>query len=251
MHKILANTIFLGKDLVNLTECHSTNSVAASMIRSGQFSEGTVIVSEVQSEGRGQRSNSWHAAPGLNLTFSIIFKPTFLPVNQQFNLNMAMANGVVQALRDIHPKIQIKWPNDFLHENGNKLGGILIENTISNHLFDTSVVGIGINVNQLEFPIENAISLAGITGKTYDLEWLLKQLLVPIEKQYLKLKSGFHQSIKDSFMGHLYRLGEWASYDDGKPFIGKILGLGPHGHLSIMKQNGKIQSYDFKQIKFI
>ncbi|NHE58154.1 biotin--[acetyl-CoA-carboxylase] ligase [Cyclobacterium plantarum] len=251
MHKILANTIFLGKDLVNLTECHSTNSFAASMIKSGQFSEGTVIVAEVQTKGRGQRNNSWHAAPGLNLTFSIIFKPNYLHVDQQFDLNMAMAFGVLEVLQNIHPKIQIKWPNDFLDVNGNKLGGMLIENTISGNLFDTSIVGIGINVNQMEFPVENAISLAGITGKTFDLEWLLEQLLVSIEKQYLLLKNGSHQSIKDSYMDHLFRMGVWASYDDGEPFIGKILGVGPYGHLSIMKQNGKIQSYDFKQIKFI
>lgn len=251
MHKILANTTFLGKDLVNLTECHSTNDVAISMIKSGKFREGMVVVSDVQTRGKGQRSNTWIAAAGMNLTFSIVFQPCFLPISQQFIFNMAIANGVLSALQNLASSIQIKWPNDFLDLNGNKLGGMLIENTISGHLFDTSVVGIGINVNQLEFPIRNARSLANLTGKTFNLERLLGELLFFIEEEYLKLKNGAQDTIKETYLDNLYRFAEWATYDDGEIFTGKILGIGPSGHLQMMKQNGKIQSYDLKQIKFI
>jgi len=157
----------------------------------------------------------------------------------------------LSALQNLVSSIQIKWPNDFLDLNGSKLGGMLIENTISGNLFDTSVVGIGINVNQLEFPFRNATSLANLTGKTFNLERLLGELLFFIEEEYLKLKNGAQDTIKETYLDNLYRFDEWANYDDGEIFTGKILGIGPSGHLQMMKQNGKIQSYDLKQIKFI
>ncbi|SHN08499.1 BirA family transcriptional regulator, biotin operon repressor / biotin-[acetyl-CoA-carboxylase] ligase [Cyclobacterium lianum] len=251
MHKILANTIFLGKDLINLTECHSTNEIARNLIKNGAYREGTVVITDKQTRGKGQRNSTWHAATGLNLTFSIILTPGFLPVHQHFYFNMAMANGVLSGLATLYGEVQIKWPNDFLSAEGKKLGGMLIENSLSGRLFDTSVIGIGINVNQFSFPVPNATSLASLTGKSYELAMVLAALLGALEEQYLKLKDGALEAIKRRYLDHLYRLGSWAEYNDGHQFTGKILGVAPSGHLLISKQNGETQSYEPKQIRFI
>ena len=78
MHKILANTVFLGKEIINLTDCHSTNEVALSMVRSGLAKDGVVVITSNQTKGKGQRGNKWISPPGQNLTFSMVFTPRFL-----------------------------------------------------------------------------------------------------------------------------------------------------------------------------
>ncbi|WP_162340334.1 MULTISPECIES: biotin--[acetyl-CoA-carboxylase] ligase [Cyclobacterium] len=251
MHKILANTVFLGKDLQILTDCHSTNDLAVSRLRSGMAAEGTVILTHHQTQGRGQRTNTWHAKPGLNLTFSMIFKPDFLKVDQQFVLNMAIALGVQKELCRLVSGITIKWPNDFLSPEGKKIGGMLIENTLSANRIAASVAGIGINVNQHEFPVPMATSLANLTNKSYSLEQLLECLLISVERYYLRLKAGDQEAIHKEYLSQLHRFGTWASYEDEQVFTGKIVGVGKHGHLKIKKQNGTTSSYDLKQIRFI
>ncbi len=251
MHKILANTVFLGKDLQILTDCHSTNDVAVSRLRSGMATEGTVILTHNQTQGRGQRSNTWHAKPGLNLTFSMVFKPNFLSVDRQFVFNMAIALGVQKELCRLVTGITIKWPNDFLSPEGKKIGGMLIENTLSANRIAASVAGIGINVNQREFPVPETTSLANLTNKSYSLEQLLENLMVSVETYYLKLKAGEQETIHEEYLSQLYQFGTWASYEDEQVFTGKILGVGKHGHLKIEKQNGTMASYDLKQIRFI
>ncbi|MDN3690661.1 biotin--[acetyl-CoA-carboxylase] ligase [Cyclobacterium jeungdonense] len=251
MHKILANTGFLGKDLQILTDCHSTNESAVSRLRSGKAKEGTVILTHNQTQGRGQRGNRWHSKPGMNLTFSMVFKPDFLSVDRQFLLNMAIALGVQKALCRLVSGINIKWPNDFLSAEGKKIGGMLVENTLSGNRIVASVVGIGVNVNQHEFSVPEATSLANLSGKAYSLDQLLEILLVSVEDYYLKLKSGEQEIIQKEYLSQLYRFGTWASYEDDEVFTGKIVDVGIHGRLIITKQNGTIASYDLKQIRFI
>lgn len=251
MHKILANTVFLGKDLQILTDCHSTNQTALTLLRSGDAKEGTVILTYNQTQGKGQRNNRWHSKPGLNLTFSMIFTPDFLSVDQQFLLNMAIALGVQTEMCRWVNGISIKWPNDFLSAEGKKIGGMLIENKIFRNQIVASVAGIGVNINQHEFPVSNATSLANLTNKTYSLVQLLETLLVSVEKYYLRLKGGEEEIIQNEYLNQLYRFETWASYENEEVFTGKIVGVGKYGHIKIVKQNGTVASYDLKQIRFI
>jgi BirA family biotin operon repressor/biotin-[acetyl-CoA-carboxylase] ligase len=250
MHKILANTIFLGKETINLTDCHSTNEVALSMVRSGTAKEGTVINTPNQTKGKGQRGNQWLSQEGLNLTFSMVFFPTFLSVDNQFILNMAMAIGVQDGLERFVNDIKVKWPNDFFHD-GRKLGGMLIENRLKGQFLESSVVGVGININQIDFKVENAVSLSHIFGSKLELHVVLNEILEKVEKQYLLLKSKSFNSIKDKYLSSLFGYGEWETYDDGEIFKGKISGVGNFGHLEMCKQNGQLKRYELKQISWV
>ena len=151
MYKIQPNTLFTGKIIKYLPTCHSTNDIAAEMIQSQEVFEGTIIITDHQTTGRGQRGNSWEAAIGQNLTLSLILKPTFLRASDQFQLNVAVSLGVHEFLSQYLPEgLTIKWSNDIYHYD-KKLGGILIENTLQGYNIGYSVIGIGLNINQKQF----------------------------------------------------------------------------------------------------
>ncbi|GAB2987612.1 biotin--[acetyl-CoA-carboxylase] ligase [Cyclobacterium sediminis] len=250
MHKILANTVFLGKEIINLTDCHSTNDVALSMVRSGLINDGAVVIAHNQSRGKGQRGSQWESLPGLNLTFSLVLFPSFLSINDQFILNMAIAIGVKQGLNRYVNDVAVKWPNDFYYQ-GKKLGGMLLENRLKSQYLDHSIIGLGINVNQTAFKTKGAISLKGILGTDLDLNEVLSEILKNIEKWYLHLKTESFKSIKETYQNSLYLFDKWATYDDGEIFSGKITGVGNFGHLEMLKQNGKHIRYELKQIRLI
>ena len=250
MHKILANTVFLGKEIINLTDCHSTNEVALSMVRSGLIHEGAFVIAYNQTKGKGQRGSQWESSPGLNLTFSMVLFPTFLSINDQFILNMAIAIGVKQGLNRYVNDLAVKWPNDFYYD-GKKLGGMLLENRIKGQYLDHSIIGLGINVNQTDFKTRGAISLKDITGTELDLNEVLSEILRHVEIWYRHLQTKSFKSIKETYQNMLYLFDKWATYDDGEIFSGKITGVGNFGHLEMSKQNGEQIRYELKQIRLI
>lgn len=251
MHKILANTIFLGKDIHFMTECHSTNTIAAEMIKNGEAIEGTIVITERQSKGRGQRGNKWYSEPGKNLTFSLVLTPLFLDATEQFELNMAVSLGVHEAISAYVKSTKIKWPNDFVHMDQGKLGGMLIENQVSNKGIEASIIGLGINVNQSDFPFPNASSLANVAGAPIDMEEFFKVLIKEIENHYLLLRKGQKPYIRSNYLDRLFQRGEWGMYDDGQSFMGRIEGVTPEGKLMIQKQGGMVKCYAFKEVTFI
>ncbi len=251
MHKILANTLFLGKDIIYLTECHSTNDEAIRLFKSGRAVEGTIIITDRQTKGRGQRGNRWYSEPGKNLTFSLVLTPLFLDATEQFDLNMAIAVGVQEVLTAYVKGTQIKWPNDFVHHSQGKLGGMLIENAVSGNGIEMSVVGLGLNINQVDFPFPTATSLAKIGGSAIYLDEFFKMLIASLEKYYMLLKQGKSQEIRQAYLVQLFRLGQWATFADNDPFIGKITGVSPSGKLLIKKLNAEIVSYSFKEVMFL
>lgn len=151
----------------------STNSRMAQM--AGGLRHGDIVICREQTAGRGQRGNSWEAAPGANLTFSLMLRPRVLPPARSFEMSMAVSVGIVRALRDILGKeILIKWPND-IYAGDLKLAGILIENSFSGNAIDHAIVGIGLNVNQTVFVSDapNPVSMAQIAGRMFDLGTVL------------------------------------------------------------------------------
>lgn len=251
MHKILANTIFLGKDLIILPECHSTNEIAFQKFREKEAKEGTIILTDNQIKGRGQRGNQWFSEPGMNLTFSLILTPLFLNINEQFALNMAVSLGIREALSSYVAGIKVKWPNDIVHSESGKLGGILIENSISQKAMEVSVVGVGLNINQSHFPFPNATSVALLTGTSMDKHEIFRRVISGIEKYYLYLKKGQHRILKDLYQSHLFKFQKSHSYNDGADFTGRIVGISDQGKLIIEKENKSLHQYAFKEVKFV
>lgn len=231
------------------------------MSNSKPVPEGTVIMAESQYAGRGQQSNRWHSEPGKNLTFSIFLKPGFLPVPQQFDLTRAISVGVANALTPIlGERFKIKWPNDLYYENG-KLGGILIENLLQGAQIKNSVIGIGLNVNQEVFPPEaaNAMSVKQILHRDYDLKILLSEICKNIEAEYLKLKAGQFDHVRNAYLSRLYWLNEEHNFRSKASFSGTEMITTFKGVIKDVKENGllvvnageKDMEFGFKEIEFL
>jgi len=251
MYKILANTLFLGKDIHFLPDCHSTNDMALQALRQKEAGEGSIFITNHQTRGKGQRGNSWETKPGENLTFSVVLQPKFLDLSEQFLLNIAISNAIRRCLQEYVPGLLVKWPNDLVVPGFGKIGGILIENLVGSSGWDYAVVGIGININQNQFASPKATSLSLITGNTYPLEELFKLIIVHLEQAYIALKKGKNAVLTREYLQHLYLIDEWAVFKVGEEKLeGKIIGLTDSGNLLLELSSGRQQSFGIKEISF-
>lgn len=248
--------------MVFLPVCHSTNDVAAELLQSPVTLEGTVVAAAHQTHGRGQRGNAWQSEPGQNLTFSVILKPDFLSAARQFSLNMAVALAVYDCLKPLLPEgLRIKWPNDIYWKDC-KMGGILIENAIQGENLTHSIVGIGLNINQLDFPGNvratsmKLISQASGNEDEHDLEILLNLLLESLEKRYLQLRGGLTAGqgfggLETYYLQSLYGLGQKRRFrGGGRDFEGVITGIDQTGKLAVRESN-ETKHFSFKEIEFV
>lgn len=252
MYKIPASTLFTGKNLVFVPECHSTNDLALQLCQQSPATEGSLIITSHQTNGRGQRGNSWHASPGMNLTFSLIFKPTFLAIGDQFLLNIFASLAVLDYLKSrVDLPIHVKWPNDVLIE-GQKICGILIENQLQGNQFQSIVVGIGVNINQKEFaPGVTATSLALKSLKNHDLQSELELLLQKIEVRYLQLKEGRHTQLKEDYIRALFWRNEEHTFaTNDKQFQGTITNIDEAGRL-LVKIDNHVRAFELKEIAYL
>jgi BirA family biotin operon repressor/biotin-[acetyl-CoA-carboxylase] ligase len=251
MYKILANTLFLGKDIHFLPDCHSTNDKALQALRQKEVHEGSIFITDHQTRGKGQRGNSWETKPGENLTFSLVLQPKFLDLSEQFLLNIAVSNAIRVAMQEYIPQVQVKWPNDLVVPGVGKLGGVLIENLVGSTGWEYAVVGIGLNINQQDFSSPQATSLSLVTGSSYPLEELFRLLITHVEQAYISLKKGKSELLRQEYLRHLYLLDQWALYRVGEQVQeGKIIGLSETGNLVVELPTGKQQSFGIKEISF-
>ncbi|MBA4849139.1 biotin--[acetyl-CoA-carboxylase] ligase [Emticicia sp. BO119] len=252
MNNFQPKTLFIGKNLIYLPSCHSTNDIAAEKIQKEPVFDGTLVITSDQTAGRGQRGNGWEALPGQNITMSVILKPGFLNVSSQFNLNIAVSLGVNEFLTKYAVDgLSIKWPND-IYIGNRKLGGILIENTLSGSRLSYSIIGIGLNINQLNFNNDKAISLRLATRHDeFDLDYLVEELCICLEKYYLQLKNGQAANQKKQYLQNLYRYQEPHYFSkNGSKFMGKIVDIANSGQL-MLEVEGEIQYFDFKEVAFV
>lgn len=223
----------------------STNSEAVRLAPS--LSHGDVVVCRSQTAGRGQRGNSWEAAPGQNLTFSIFLRPG-IEVDRSFLISMAVAVAITEVLNEILAPnlVEIKWPND-IYCADRKLAGILIENSITGKIVDRSIVGIGLNVNQREFLSDapNPVSMASIAGRDFELQELLDKITGRILQAMNHLND-----ISDTYHSRLWRaegIHLWRE-PSGTPFEAAIAGVAPSGHLTLRTPDGSEKTYAFKEV---
>ena len=230
----------------------STNNYANQQIRLGGLPEGTVFLTYDQSAGRGQLKNTWESEPGKNLTFSMVLFPDFLEIRRQFMLSKVVVLGIYTALNKYVDQLKVKWPND-IYVGNRKLGGILIENSIMNGLIKSSVVGIGLNVNQTVFRSDapNPVSLQLLTNQHFNCEVVLAEILSGINSYYELLRQEEHDKIDRDYVSALYRLNEKHVFRaQGEDFTGKIVGVNEIGQLQIRKEDDEILEFHFKEVEF-
>ena len=157
--------------IIRLVETDSTNNYLREQSAKARLPEGSLVIADFQTAGKGQVGNSWESEAGKNLMFSILLYPDFLPANRQFLISQIASLSVKETLEKYTDSVTVKWPND-IYWKDRKICGMLIENDLSGQYLYCSVVGIGLNINQEIFRSDapNPVSLTQITGKTYDRE---------------------------------------------------------------------------------
>ena len=252
------NTLFIGHQLIELDSVNSTNTFAIELIKQQWVNEGMVIWAKEQTQGRGQRGNQWYTQPNTNLTFSVILKPSVLPLHLQFELNKIVSLAVADLLKlllpsGIQPFIAIKWPND-IYVFDKKIAGILIETNIRSETITHAVVGIGLNINQTTFDSEagNPTSLKLLTAKDFNLKTVLYLLFPFIEARYLQLITNKYELINNNYTTLLYWLNTWHFFRHKKEIRkGMITGITVNGLLNIRFENNTTQQFTFQEIAYI
>ncbi len=252
-------TLFVGRSNLHLQSIDSTNSYASVMLRQIKPAEGTLIFTFKQQKGRGQRGNTWESKPNKNIALSLILYPSFLRAEKQFLLtkiaSLAVADLMAELLHSaqLSSEVTIKWPND-IYIGDKKIAGILIENNLREQSLQSSIIGIGININQKTFTkkAKNATSLKLLTDTRFNLLNCLKRFCELIEARYLQLKGGKLEIIDIDYLNYLYRLGEWHDFSsENEIFKGKIIGISKSGKLRIELKSEEVKEFDLKEITFI
>jgi len=251
-------TLFIGQNLIHLSSVDSTNSYAIDLLKSNKPPEGTLIYTFDQKKGRGQRGNEWLSQANMSMALSLILYPSFLRAESQFLLTKIVSLAVADLMTECFAKsaktldIRIKWPND-IYLNNKKIAGILIENSLKESFIQSSVVGVGINVNQENFSddLKNATSLKIALNKEFDLKRLIEKLCEFVEARYLQLKTNKHDIINEDYLNCLYLLNEWHVFKTHEKKINcKIIGVSAIGKLLIENEEGKVNEFDLKEIVF-
>ena len=239
--------------IINLGSVESTNRYCE-LLDLGAVEEFTCYHALEQTAGIGQRGNTWVSGQrGENLTFSLILKPTFLPAASQFRLTQTISLALCDLLSPLapHHSTLIKWPND-IYIDGDKICGTLISCRYTGDTISSAICGIGLNVNQEEFPdwVPHPTSLALLTGHRHDPGTLLRQLLACIERRYAGLRSGNDPTAE--YLSRLMNLGVPRRYrHEGQEITATITGVDNYGRLLLTERDGNHLCCAMKEIALV
>ena len=237
----------IGRNIIRLESVDSTNNYTANRVRAGELRHGAVILAVEQTQGKGQMGAVWHTKPGMNLTFSVFLDNVNLSVERQFILTKIVSLALVDFLKSRGVEAKIKWPND-IYVGKEKIAGVLIENTLKGTTVKRSIVGIGLNTNQLKFGDYPATSLRLQTGDYCSNDEVLFSLIGRLNAWFQKIEDS---GINREYLDQLFRIGELASFEDANGiFEGTIIGVEPDGKLCI-ECNDSLRKYSLKEIRFI
>ena len=234
--------------IIKLSATTSTNDDLRNYVKDMQPQQPTVLWTPNQFQGKGQAGNVWHSAPNENLTFSLYIPDLRLPVGQSFELNKWVSVTLAEWLENHNtPEIQIKWPNDIL-SGQKKIAGILIESSVKNKHLQPLAIGVGVNINQLEFPgLPHATSMRLQTEKDFDVESLFtscSQALIDALTTPLNLCT-------NPYLDRMYgyqKPGKFIQNDT--PFEGVISGVHDDGRLMIQTEEEQLL-FAPKTLKFV
>lgn len=238
--------------IIKIEKAASSNSEAMVLAKQKNLPEGTVVWVLNQTMGRGQGNKKWLSNPGENLTFSILLKPAFLSMEKQFLLSKMVAVAVAKVISCFCSDTFIKWPND-IYVNNNKIAGILIENTIQGRQMFNSVIGIGVNINQENFPAEipNPTSLYIETKQQFKLESLLSLIQETVIEEYEKLKKGQFEPIENFYDSLLYKKNQTVPIiHRNKVYNAVVKEVDTSGFLYLLIDNKEV-SFSVGEIEFL
>jgi BirA family transcriptional regulator, biotin operon repressor / biotin---[acetyl-CoA-carboxylase] ligase len=238
----------IGNPFIILETVDSTNNYAMQKIQTGQAPHGITWFALEQTAGKGQRGKNWLTTTDQNIMLSTVIQPT-LRRSQQFLLSAAVALACYDFYKNYAAdEISIKWPND-LYWRDRKAGGILIENVFRGQEWSFAVVGIGININQVQFDpaLPNPVSLKQITGKDFDAVELGKELCDCLERRYRQLPAA---EILEEYQQVLYKLNQPVTLKKGTiVFETTIRGVNAAGRL--LTRDTIDREFEFGEVEMV
>ena len=238
--------------IIKVDAIESTNTFLRDLIRSTSVEAFTTVSAREQTAGRGQMGTIWKSKAGENLTCSVFVPMKGFALSSQFYISMAVALAISKTLQSLLiPKIKIKWPNDILSDK-QKVCGILIENIVAHGQLTGVIVGIGLNVNQIDFEgLPQASSLKLITGKFFNIDELTMVMLDNLKKYIELLTANEFDALHKAYEALLFRKNKPSTFQDvkGESFVGIICNVSPSGKLNVLLEDEIVQEFDLKQIK--
>jgi len=242
--------------IIELESVDSTSTYLKNLSEKEKLANFTTVTAGYQTAGRGQMGTKWTSEKGMNLTFSTIAYLSNFHVSSQFYLSMAVSLAVLDALKK-YAKADwaVKWPNDIL-ANGKKICGLLIENSVKGIAVKSTIIGVGININQVNFPsnIRNTNSLKLMTQQDFDLKEILIDVLSSIKKNIENLSENNFKNLKEKYYENLFmfnKVVKFESTNESICFAGKIKEISNSGAIAIEMQNKEIKKFNFKEIRLI
>ena len=239
--------------IIKLNAIDSTSSYLKELYVKNMVEDYTVVIANYQTRGRGQMGTVWDSEKGKNLMFSLFKDLSMHDVEFPFYICMAISLSILKTLKELNvPDLYIKWPNDILSAD-KKICGILIENVIKNKL-NSTIIGIGINVNQTEFnALHKASSLKNLTGVQYDLDEILYNIIKNTKYYSSLLEEAKYDDVKNEYEMNLFRKNKPSTFKNanGELFSGFIKGVTKYGKLQVLLEDEIVKKFDLKEIQLL
>lgn len=241
-------------NLIKLNAINSTNTFLKELSKNTSLENFTVVVTENQTNGRGQQESFWFSEPNKNLTFSVYLNDLKLEINNKKYLNFAVSLAIFEVFKSKKVvNLAIKWPNDIVSGN-KKICGILIENSIQKNWIHNSIIGIGVNVNQENFTenLKNVTSLKKLLHVNFDLDSLLIEICEQLKKCIQLLKEKKYQVLEEKYLKVLYQIHKPMMFKNTEQqvFMGIIIGVSDSGNIIIELENESLKEFGIKEISF-
>ena len=240
-------------NFLKISETNSTNLYLRKLLSESDLPDFFCVSADFQTSGRGQQGTTWQSNRGENLLFSFLIHSEKIPLDKQFLLSEIVSIGICNALENSGLDAKIKWANDIFYQD-KKLAGILIETIISGDKMKYAIVGVGLNVNQIEFSkdLPNAISLRQILGKVVDCQVVLENILTKISVLFENFDVNNSDDLQKKYFNLLYRNSGYHLFEENnEKFCAKILSVASDGCLKLLIDNDLEKSFYFKEIKFV
>ena len=239
--------------LIKLDAIDSTNEFLKGMANIQEIQNFTVVTARNQLKGKGQMGSKWDSEIDKNLIMSVLVKNFLFDNESVFNLNVVISLAVIRSLKKFNiPELCIKWPNDIMSAN-KKIGGILIENSIKDGGRIISIVGLGLNVNQVDFQnLPRASSLALICNTTFDKEEILFAIVAEM-KAIIADYAVKASSLWEEYTNELFKKGIPTAFADENDasFMGIIQGVSAVGKLQILLEDDSVCEYSLKEVQML
>jgi BirA family biotin operon repressor/biotin-[acetyl-CoA-carboxylase] ligase len=239
--------------LIKLDAIDSTNSFLKKKMSNIEIDDFTIVYSQNQFKGRGRTNKEWISEPNKNIAFSLFKRFKKSEIKHIFLLNVIASISILELLKKYNVKdVSVKWPNDIIVKN-EKISGVLIENKIKKNNLISSVIGIGINVNQRKFPdFLSATSIINEIGCLTDIDSLANELAFIIKSNFKLIKSNPNLGL-EKYNIKLYNKNQIVRFKNNVSEIkvGKIVKVDLSGNLIIINEKGKIKYFKENEIKFL